>query len=68
MVDDSVSERGDPLVEAGDAERRGPHVHAAPPAAEVERHADDVYAALHDGRAACGQRREAGGTIPFSRR
>ena len=30
------------LAEAGDAERRRPHVDAAAAAAEVERHADDV--------------------------
>ena len=42
LVDDGVAERGDLLAEAGDAERRRPHVDAAPAAAEVERHADDV--------------------------
>ena len=30
------------LAEAGDAERRRPHVDAAPAAAEVEGNADDV--------------------------
>ncbi len=42
FVDDGVAERGDALAEAGDAKRRRPHVDAAPAAAEVERHADDV--------------------------
>ena len=42
LVDDRVAERGEPLAEAGDAERGRPHVDAAPAAAEVERHADDV--------------------------
>ena len=42
LVDDGVAEGGEPLAEAGDAKRRRPHVHAAPAAAEIERHADHV--------------------------
>ena len=42
FVDDRVAERGDALAEAGDAKRRRAHVDAAPAAAEIERHADDV--------------------------
>ena len=43
FVDDGVAERGDLLAEPGDAERGRPHVDAAPAAAKVERHADDVH-------------------------
>ncbi len=42
LVGHVEAERGDALAEAGDAEGRRPHVHAAPAAAEVQRHADDV--------------------------
>ena len=42
LVDDAQAERGELLAEAGDAKRRRPHVGAAPVAAEIERHADDV--------------------------
>ena len=42
LVDDRVAERRDLLAEAGDAQRRRPHVDAAAAAAEVERDADDV--------------------------
>ena len=42
LVDDRMAERGDLRVDAGDAQRRGTHVDAAPALAEVERHADDV--------------------------
>ena len=42
FVDDRVAERGNALAEAGDPECRRPHVDAAPVAAEVERHADEV--------------------------
>src|SRR5207247_448220 len=41
-VGDGVAERADALADAGDAERRRPHVDAAPSATEIERHADDV--------------------------
>ena len=41
-VDDRDAQRREPLAEAGDAERRRPHVDAAAVAAEIERHADDV--------------------------
>ena len=42
FVDDGVAKRGDALTEAGDPQCRRPHVHAAPVAAQVKRHADDV--------------------------
>ena len=42
LVDDRVTQRKDPLAEAGDSEGGWPHVDAAPVAAEVQRDADDV--------------------------
>ena len=36
------AERGELLAEAGDAERRRPHVDAAAAGAEIQRHADEV--------------------------
>src|SRR5919202_1695947 len=42
FVDDAVAERRDALAQAGDAKRRRSHVDAAPAAAKVERHTDDV--------------------------
>jgi hypothetical protein len=39
---DGVAERLQFLVQAGDAQRGGPHVHPAPVPAEIERHPDDV--------------------------
>ena len=41
-VDHVRPSAGDLIAESGDAERRRPHVDAAPAAAEVEGHADDV--------------------------
>jgi hypothetical protein len=42
LVDDAHAELGELLGEPRDAEGRWPHVGAAPVAAEIERHADDV--------------------------
>src|SRR5262249_15861325 len=42
FVTAGVAERADALSDARNAERRRPHVDAAPSAAEIERHADDV--------------------------
>src|SRR6185436_12641144 len=41
-IDDRAAERDDLIAKARDPHRRRPHVHAAPRAAEVKRHADDV--------------------------
>src|SRR3954466_15444843 len=53
-VGDGQAQGGEPLAEAGNAERRGTHVHAAPIASEVERNADDVNRAGHGPRIPSG--------------
>src|SRR5438034_4092251 len=45
FVDDDAAEAADSFAETGDAQGGGPHVDAAPVAAEIERHADDVHLA-----------------------
>ena len=52
FVAHAMAERREPLANAGDADRRGAHVHAAPSAAQIERHADDVDVA-HEAGATC---------------
>ena len=53
LVDDGEAETRELLADAGDAERRRPHVGAAAIAAEVERYADDVDG-LHRSHQLCG--------------
>ena len=52
----AMAERREALADARDADRRRPHVDAAPAAAEVERHADQVDAAIDAASALDGDR------------
>ena len=50
LIHRGAAERGNPLAQAGNPQRRRPHVHPAPSAAEVEGRADQMNG-LHRGLA-----------------